>query len=187
MKIYTKTGDDGETGLFFGGRVRKNDLHCESYGAIDQAVAAMGLGRALSSDEEVRSVLLGVQNQMFTVGAELATLGENYPQMRKHYKTISAGMTMSLEGLIDKLSEEIDLPDQFIVPGATKGSAALDLARSTIRFAERRIIDLEEAGRVMNKEILIFINRLSDLMFILARYEDRNVPVEVITGQRINE
>jgi len=187
LKIYTKTGDDGETGLFFGGRVRKNDLHCEAYGAIDQAVSAMGLARSLSSDEEVRSVLLGIQNQMFTVGAELATLGENHAQMRKRYKTVSADMTRGLEDLIDKLSEKIDLPDKFIVPGATRGSGALDLARSFIRFAERRTIDLDEAGFLTNREILVFINRLSDLMFILARYEDRNVPVEVITGQRINE
>ena len=113
MKIYTKTGDDGETGLFFGGRVRKNDLHCESYGAIDQAVSAIGLARALSSDEEVRSVLLGIQNQMFTIGAELATLGENYAEMRKYYKTVSSDMTKGLEDLIDKLSEKIDLPDKF--------------------------------------------------------------------------
>ena len=96
-------------------------------------------------------------------------------------------MVTELENKLDELDEEVNLPPSFILPGASPGSAILDLARTTLREAERRILDLQELGQLVNKEILPYINRLSDLLFMLARYEDRALPDELITGQKINE
>jgi cob(I)alamin adenosyltransferase len=187
LNIYTKTGDDGETGLFWGGRVLKNDPRCEAYGAIDQAVSAMGLARATCEDSVVKDLILRIQNELFTVGAELATLAENYPEMQKHYRTVNDEMIIELERIIDDLGEAVELPPNFIIPGASVGSSALDVARSTLRVSERRIVDLDANGLLVNKNILKYINRLSDTLFMMARYEDRNLPIEVITGQKINE
>ena len=187
MKIYTKTGDEGKTDLFFGGRVSKNDLRCEAYGETDSSVSAMGLARALCADSKVKLILRDLQNQLFTIGAELATLPENYSKMKEHYRTTSSETVKALERTIDELESEVDLPPSFIIPGASPGSAALDLARSNLRSAERRIIDLDGEGILVNKEILSYINRLSDLLFMLARYEDRALPTEVITGQKIED
>ena len=187
MKIYTKSGDTGETGLFFGGRVPKNDPRCEAYGQTDHAVCAMGLARSLCSDQKVKDILLEIQNHMFTIGAELAVSEENYGNLKKSYNTVSMDMVSKLETFIDELSSEVNIPAKFIVPGATQGSAALDLARASIRTAERRIISLDESGILNNKTIISYINRLSDLLFMLARYEDRTLPVEVITGQKLDE
>ena len=187
MKIYTKTGDDGTTGLFFGGRVQKNDIRCEAYGEIDNAVAAIGLARSLVKDSFIKNLLVDLQNQLFTVGAELATLEENYDLMSKSYKTISLDMIINMENHIDNLTESVSLPPNFILPGASPGSSALDLARTTLRSAERRIIDLYDEGLLVNNNVLVYINRLSDLLFILARFEDRDLPVEIITGQKKDE
>jgi cob(I)alamin adenosyltransferase len=96
-------------------------------------------------------------------------------------------MVTELEQLIDELDTEVELPPSFILPGASPGSAILDLARTTLREAERRILDLEELGQLVNKQILPYVNRLSDLLFMLARYEDKDLPNELITGQKINE
>jgi|TARA_B110000263_G_scaffold249595_1_gene267683 cob(I)alamin adenosyltransferase len=187
LKIYTRTGDDGTTGLFFGGRVQKNDIRCEAYGEIDNSVAAIGLARTLVKDSFVKNLLVDLQNQLFIVGAELATLEENYEIMNKSYKIISLDMITNIENHIDNLTELVVLPPNFILPGASPGSASLDLARTTLRSAERRIIDLSDEGLLVNKNILLYINRLSDLLFILARFEDRELPVEVITGQKKDE
>tara|TARA_Y100000780_G_C13640782_1_gene400415 strand:+ start:234 stop:824 length:591 start_codon:yes stop_codon:yes gene_type:complete len=187
LKIYTKTGDEGKTDLFFGGRVSKNDLRCEAYGETDSSVSAMGLARALCADSKVKLILRDLQNQLFTIGAELATLPENYSKMKEHYRTTSPETVKALERTIDELESKVDLPPSFIIPGASPGSAALDLARSNLRSAERRIIDLDGEGILVNKEILSYINRLSDLLFMLARYEDRALPTEVITGQKIED
>ena len=187
MKIYTRAGDEGETGLFFGGRVPKNDPRCEAYGSVDHVVSAMGAARAFCKDEKVKRIIIDIQNQLFIVGAELATLSENYNVMKESYKIIVPEMVTELEQLIDELDAEVELPPSFILPGASPGSAILDLARTTLREAERRILDLEELGQLVNKQILSYVNRLSALLFMLARYEDKDLPDELITGQKINE
>ena len=187
MKIYTRTGDDGETGLFFGGRVPKNDPRCEAYGSVDHVVSALGVARALCKDGYVKSLILDIQNQLFTVGAELATLPENYEAMKNSYKVIGSGMVTDLEIKLDELDSKINLPPSFILPGASPGSASLDLARTALRESERRILDVQDLGHLVNKEILPYINRLSDLLFMLARYEDRDLPDELITGQKNDE
>ena len=184
MPIYTRRGDSGETGLLLGGRVSKSDPRCEAYGATDEAVSAMGLARALSEDSRVKDVLLKVQREMFTVGAELATDREQYQQLEANFAVVTPEMTADLEALIDELNEQIDLPNNFIVPGASAASSALDMARSQLRAAERRVVVLQERGMLVNAEVLRYVNRLADLLFMLARYEDRALPFEIVTGKR---
>lgn len=184
MKIYTKTGDKGETRLLFGGRVSKTDPRCEAYGTTDEAVSAMGLARALCKDARVKEVLLQVQKEMFTLGAELATDPSQYEQVRTNFGVVTAEMVGRLERLIDEVDGIISLPASFIVPGASAGSGALDVARTVLRRAERRIVALRDDGLVPNPEVLRYVNRLSDLLFMLARLEDRALPYELVTGRK---
>ena len=182
MRIYTKAGDTGETRLLFGGRVSKTDPRCEAYGSTDAAVSAMGLARALCRSQRVKEILLEVQRDMFRVGAELATAQDKYEHLEQNFGVVTSEMVDRLEGLIDELDGQIDLPPAFIVPGASSGSGALDLARSLLRTAERRVVALQEAEMLPNPHVLRFLNRLSDLLFMLARYEDRELPFELTTG-----
>ena len=181
-KIYTKRGDSGETGLLYGGRVPKTDPRCEAYGTTDEAVSALGLARALSDDPRVKEIVTQVQRELFTVGAELATAPEQYGTMQRHFSIVSAPMVERLEQLIDELEAQVQLPRSFIVPGASAASAALDLARTILRRAERRTVALKEAGLLTNDEILRYLNRLADLLFMLARYQDRDMPLETLTA-----
>ena len=183
MKIYTKSGDEGETGLLFGGRVSKAHVRTEAYGATDHAVSAIGLARALSADDRVKEILLQVQREMFMIGAELATDNSNRHHLLEHFQIISEGHVTRLESLIDDLNAEVELPPNFIIPGASPGSAAIDVARTQTRAAERRVIELRNEGMLPNTQIMIYLNRLSDLLFMLARYEDRRLPMEIVTGQ----
>ena len=184
MPIYTKRGDSGETRLLFGGQVSKADARCEAYGATDQAVSAMGLARALSNDPKVKELLLKVQHEMFTVGAELATDREMYEHLEANFAVVTPEMTERIERYIDELSQEVELPNAFIVPGASAASSALDMARSQLRTGERRVVELQELGLLVNPEVLRYLNRLSDLLFMLARYEDQALPFEIVTGRR---
>lgn len=187
MQIYTKSGDEGETGLLFGGRVPKNDPRCEAYGEADFATSAMGLARALSQDRRVKEILLIVQRDMFTVSGELATDASQYEHYKANFHAITAGDVTKLEGMIDELGSHVELPPKFIIPGASAASGALDVARSAIRGAERRVVTLEQQGILVNKEILRFVNRLADLLFMLARYEDRELSFDIVTGTRLEE
>ncbi len=181
-RLYTKFGDEGETGLLYGGRVSKANLHCEAYGATDETVSALGLARALSQDARVREMLKTLERELFTVGAELATDPEKYDAFNRHFTPLSPEMTSRLEGLIDSLQAAVTLPRSFILPGASPASAAVDLARTSARRAEREAVRLKEAGRLANPEVLRYLNRLGDLLFIVARYEDRHLPMEKLTG-----
>lgn len=187
MKIYTKTGDEGDTGLFFGGRVSKNDIRCIAYGAIDETVSALGLSRALCNTVKIKQMLFDIQNELFTVGAELATLRENYQQMSHSYKIVDQNMVMRIEQLIDVFDAEMELPPNFILPGTSSGSSAIDLARSVLRRSERAIVDLKSQGMLNNSQVLKYVNRLSDLLFMMARYEDKDISFEVISGQKLDD
>lgn len=179
VKIYTKYGDEGETGLLYGGRVPKTDPRCEAYGSIDEAISALGLARALSTSPRVKGIVEAVQRElMLTVSAELATDLGHYQTMKSHFAVVTPAMVEQLEHLIDDLNVEVDLPRAFIVPGASAASSALDLARSMLRRAERRALAVKQAGLLVNDEVLRYLNRLSDVLFMLARYEDRDLPVE---------
>ena len=184
-QLYTRTGDEGETGLLYGGRVSKADLRVEAYGAVDEATSALGLARALAQEDRVKQALLQAQRELFTVAAELATSPEQYQTFKAHFKPVTAELTAHLERIIDELKGEVELPSAFIIPGASPASAALDLARTVLRRAERRVVTLKGAGLLANAENLRYLNRLSDLLFILARYQDRALPFELVTGGRV--
>ena len=182
MKIYTRRGDEGETGLLYGGRVSKTDPRCEAYGTTDEAVSALGLARALSQEPRVKEILLQVQRELFTVGAELATDAAEYDKLKKHFSVVTPDMVERLERFIDELDGQIQLPRAFIIPGASPASAALDVARTVLRRAERRAVALRDQGYLQNPHVLHYLNRAADLLFMLARYEDRRLPFEKLTG-----
>ena len=122
-KIYTRRGDEGETGLLYGGRVPKTDPRCEAYGTVDEAVSALGLARSLVTSDRLRGIIKLVQRELFTVGAELATDPSEYSKLQKHFSVVTPEMTAHLEDLIDELNREMTLPRAFIIPGASAGSA----------------------------------------------------------------
>jgi cob(I)alamin adenosyltransferase len=167
-RIYTKTGDDGTTGLLYGGRVSKHDAATEAYGTTDEAVAVLGLARA-AAEPVMAEELLALQRELFIVGADLATNPAEREKLQPGVSLVTSDMTERLEQRIDELVAQRALPQAFIVPGANAGSAALDLARSVIRRAERHVVALEHEGRDVNPEVRRYLNRLSDLVFVLAR------------------
>jgi cob(I)alamin adenosyltransferase len=180
-RVYTKFGDAGETSLLYGGRVSKNGLNTEAYGITDEAVSAMGLARAMTSNPKVNDLLCQLQRDLFTIAAELATDPDKYELFQQHFKPVTAEMVTSLEETIDSLEEEFEMPKVFILPGGSQASAAIDLARCVIRTAERRVVAMAEADVLTNGLIMAYLNRLGDLLFVLARYEDRDIPIERAT------
>ena len=184
-KVYTRSGDAGETGLLYGGRISKSDAVTESYGIIDETVSMMGLARALSGCDVVKKTLLRSQRDLLQVASELATAPENIRLLEEKIGAISTEMVHELELRIEDLKAEVTLPPAFIVPGASSASAAIDVARAMCRTAERRIVALKDVGRLPNDHVLIFVNRMSDLLFVLARYEDKSVPFELTTGNEV--
>ena len=172
MKIYTKKGDDGTTGLLYGGRVAKDDQRTEVYGTLDETVSALGIARAGGLVPRVEEIVVRIQREMFVVGAQLATTDDNQSKLQEGVSKIDPSMTTRLEDEIDALIAEHPLPQEFILPGETTGSAGLDLARSTIRRAERQAVAMDRQGLVPDPEILRYLNRLSDLLFVLARYHE---------------
>jgi cob(I)alamin adenosyltransferase len=172
MRIYTKKGDDGTTGLLYGGRVPKDDIRTEAYGTVDEAVSALGVARAGGLVERVQEIVVRLQREMFLVGAQLATSEDNQRKLEEGVSRVSPSMTEQAEKDIDALVDAHPLPDRFILPGETLGSAGLDLARSVIRRAERQAVAMSRSGVLPDEEILRYLNRVSDLLFALARYEE---------------
>lgn len=172
MKIYTKKGDDGTTGLLYGGRVAKDDPRTEVYGTLDEAVSAMGLARGLGLVARVDEIAVRLQREMFVVGAQLATSSSNQAKLQEGVSKITPSMTEQAEADIDALLDEHPLSAEFILPGEVASAAALDLARSVLRRAERQAVSLDRAGNIPDPEILRYLNRVSDLLFALARYEE---------------
>ena len=183
-KVYTRFGDLGETSLLYGGRVSKNNLHTEAFGVTDEAVSAMGLARATSQDPRVKDVLRDLQKELFTIAAELATGPDKYELFQQHFQPVTLQMVENLETAIDSLEEDVEMPQAFILPGSSPASAAIDLARCIIRTAERRVVALAEAEQLTNDLIISYLNRAGDLLFVLARYQDRDLPLERATGER---
>ncbi|HEV3474346.1 MAG TPA: cob(I)yrinic acid a,c-diamide adenosyltransferase [Actinomycetota bacterium] len=171
MRIYTRTGDDGTTGLLYGGRISKADPAAEAYGAVDETVAQLGMARALSDAPPVKGIILDLQRELFVVGADLATNPDQRGKLTPEVSLVTSAMVQRLEGLIDETEKEHPLPEEFIVPGASPVSAALDVARATARRAERRAVELRDTGRETNPEAIRYLNRLSDLLFVLARWQ----------------
>ena len=183
-RVYTKFGDKGETSLLYGGRVSKNDPHTEAYGITDEAVSIMGLARSLCEDQRVKDILRDLQRDLFMIAAELATEPDKYELFQQHFAPVTPAMVENLEKIIDSLEEEFEMPTVFILPGGTPASAAIDMSRTVIRTAERRVVALAEAERLTNPLIIEYLNRLGDLLFVLARYQDRELPIERATGER---
>jgi cob(I)alamin adenosyltransferase len=179
VKIYTRKGDDGTTSLWYGGRVPKTDPRTEAYGSIDEANSALGVARSLCKEDnqaDLRATILSLQHDLFVAGAELATSPEAAGRLEDGVSRITDGMVDALELDIDRFMNEVDLPPQFVIPGGTELSAALDLARSAIRRAERRVVDLRDSDGLASDAVLRYLNRASDLAFALARFADEPDP-----------
>jgi cob(I)alamin adenosyltransferase len=172
MKIYTKKGDDGSTGLLYGGRVSKDDIRTDVYGTIDETVSALGVARAGGLVKRVEDIVIRLQREMFVAGAHLATAESNQSKLQAGVSRVTPDMTEQAERDVDQLTAEHPLPQEFILPGETPGSAGLDLARSTVRRAERRAVTMDREGIMPDPEILRWLNRVSDLLFVLARYQE---------------
>jgi cob(I)alamin adenosyltransferase len=165
MKVYTKTGDDGSTGLFGGKRVRKDHVRIAAYGTVDEANAAIGVGRAEGPADLLYSMLERVQGELFVVGADLATPASAKPSVPRISPTEIAG----LEADIDRMEEDLPPLKTFVLPGGTKRAAALHMGRTVSRRAEREIfsaMDTESIG----PNVAIYLNRLSDFLFVAARW-----------------
>jgi cob(I)alamin adenosyltransferase len=175
-RITTKHGDDGTTGLLFGGRVSKADPRVEAYGVVDEAISALGLARATTQDGHTRTIIEGLQRHLFTVGAELATAPGFRQQFQQAFGVVTPAMTAELDEQLEALQAEIDLPREFVVPGDSPASAAMDVGRSVLRRAERQAVGLQDAGLLDGEELVRFLNRAGDLAFVLARHLDRHLP-----------
>ncbi len=166
MKIYTKSGDRGETGLFGGGRVAKSDQRVEAYGEVDEACAALGVARAALADPELQAELARVQDELFCVGAELAS--PHGVKARAAVPPLSPAWAERLEQAMDRWDKELPVLHQFVLPGGTAAAAALHLARTVCRRAERRVVALSAHAEV-DATALVYLNRLSDFLFVAAR------------------
>jgi cob(I)alamin adenosyltransferase len=179
VKIYTKKGDDGTTSLWYGGRVPKHHGRTEAYGALDEACSALGLARALCGPEQagLAADILRVQDGIYIAGAELATAPEAAARLEGGISRTTEEMVAELERLIDRYMAEVSLPPKFVIPGGNQLSAQLDVARTVIRRAERRIAALKDAGELSGETVIHFVNRASDLAFAMARFADVEDPV----------
>jgi len=166
-KVTTGTGDTGYTGLLGSERVAKYDPRPDTFGTVDEATSALGLARAMTQDAKVKKIIFDIQNDLYYLMAELAATPENYEQMGFRMTTEHV---QRLEQVEEALKQEVEIPNKFIIPGDTPDGAALDLARTIIRRAERMAVKLLHDGVIENGEVVRYLNRLSDLVFIIARY-----------------
>ena len=164
MKIYTKTGDNGQTGLYDGTRIDKDNIRVESYGTIDELSSSLGFARNFIEDTEIVTILFKLQRDLFDVAGELATLNKD-----KLPKIMDEDNVQYLENIIDYYIEKVPKVDKFIIPGSNKPSAALHVSRTICRRAERRLLTLSRHEKI-NPILVKYINRLSDCIYALARF-----------------
>jgi cob(I)alamin adenosyltransferase len=179
--VATRRGDDGTTGLLFGGsRVPKDDLRTEAYGTIDEAVAALGIARAQLGVKdrlgtlnvgfgELPAILLRLQRELFVAAAELATQRDAWDRQQPGVSRVDAAMVEGLESMLREAELHVTMPTEFVVPGETPTSAAIELARTILRRAERRAVTLRTEGLIPGPYLLPYLNRLADLLWVLAR------------------
>jgi cob(I)alamin adenosyltransferase len=179
--VATGKGDDGTTGLLFGGdRISKDDPRAEAYGTIDEAVAALGLARAeLGLKQQygvvptglagMADLILRLQRELFVVAAELATNPAAWDRLEDGRTRVSATMVEGLDGLLRELESHVEMPTEFVVPGESRTSAAIEVARTSLRRAERRAVTLRRENLVPGPHLLPYLNRLADLLWVLAR------------------
>lgn len=168
-RIYTKTGDDGTTGLLYGGRANKSDDLVEVLGDIDEAVAALGIARANCNDQVLARTLLDIQRELFVVAADFATNPRQRHRLEPGTSRVTAEMVDTLERNIDALVTQQPLRPVFIIPGSTPNEAAIDFARTVVRRAERHVVRAHVAGHAVSGDALRYLNRLSDLLYVIAR------------------
>ena len=172
MKTFSKKAYRRDTSLLFGQRVSKSDLRCEAYGTIDEAMSSLGVAHNLVKRGKSKEIILKVQNQLFNISAELATKPEDYEKLVSTFQPITDEMVDEIEEITGKIEAEIEMPEAFIIPGANSASASLDVSRTIVRRAERRVVLLHENGEIKNEAVLQYLNQLGDLLFVLARYEE---------------
>jgi cob(I)alamin adenosyltransferase len=183
VKIYTRKGDDGRTGLWYGGRVDKSAGRPAAYGSVDEAASALGLCRAAAEPgSELYSDILRVQKELFVAGAELATAPEAAGRLEAGVSKVTAEMVDRLEDDIDRYMERVALPPKFVIPGGTELSARLDVARALLRRAEREVSALKHAGELADDTVLVYLNRASDAIYAMARFADEPEP-ELFEGR----
>ncbi len=171
MSIATKTGDKGKTNLMYGQRVPKSHPRVETYGTVDELNAALGLARATAEHDFVRENLLLIQKDLVILMGELATAVEDLPRYAKDgHVLVTSGMTAKLDKLVHEIEAEQFSFEGWATPGSSVHTAALDLARTVCRRAERRVCALQEADQLHNTEIIIYLNRLADLLWLFARW-----------------
>ncbi|MBU6215760.1 MAG: cob(I)yrinic acid a,c-diamide adenosyltransferase [Acidobacteria bacterium] len=168
MRIYTRTGDDGTTGLLYGGRVRKDDPLPSAYGDVDEAQATLGVVRAHNGNVRLDATLVSIQRDLWVLMAELATAPENRERLEPGASLVTPEMVERLERLIDEISARFEPPTEFVVPGQTVLSAHLDVARTVVRRAERSVLAAAAPGSSVGP----YLNRLSDLLWTMARAEE---------------
>lgn len=175
MKIYTKTGDKGNTSFFGCGIVKKNDPRVEALGVLDELNSVIGVTLCFIEDSQLRENLTKIQNDLFTLGADLAGSGikaDNLPR-------VSEGHVVEIEQIIDTLQDKLGMPEKFILPGGTISSSFLHLCRATTRRAERALVNISETENFQaNPHLLCYINRLGDFFYILARHANKELEVK---------
>lgn len=177
QRIYTGTGDRGETGLFGGGRVSKAHPRVEAYGAIDELNAVLGWARSALGDVAIGAMLVPIQSDLFAIGAHLATPSPRQGRRAPQLPRLPSERIAALERWIDEAESELPELRAFILPGGTEGGAALHLARTVCRRAERRVVALA-AEEAVDPDIVVYLNRLSDLLFVAARLANQRAGVE---------
>jgi cob(I)alamin adenosyltransferase len=178
-KIYTKKGDDGTTSLWYGGRVPKHHGRTDAYGTLDEACSALGVARALceeAGERELGGDILRLQDDLFVAGAELATAPQAAGRLEDGVSRTTPEMVEWVEERIDRYMDEVDLPPKFVIPGGNRLSAQLDVARTVIRRAERRLTSLAESGELAGETVIGLVNRASDLAYAMARFADVEDP-----------
>jgi cob(I)alamin adenosyltransferase len=179
MSIATRTGDNGTTGLMYNRRVSKCHPRVEAYGTVDELNAAIGLARASAQQEFVRDNLLIIQKDLVTLMGELATGTEDLPRYAKDgFTLVSTELTAKLDKLVAEIEAQSITFKGWATPGETLNSAALDVARTVCRRAERRVCTLHEAEQLQNSEIIIYLNRLADLLWLFARWVETKAGVQ---------
>jgi cob(I)alamin adenosyltransferase len=177
MSIVTRAGDQGTTRLMYNRRVPKCHPRVEAYGAVDELNAALGQARATTQEDSTRNHLLAVQKDLVLLMGELATATDDLPRYVKDgHALVTSALTARLDALIREIETAHPIPKGWAIPGASVCSAALDLARSVCRRAERRACALQETGQLQNAEIIVYLNRLSDLLWLLARLAEAKRP-----------
>ncbi len=180
MKYYTRTGDDGYTSLLGDERVPKYAPRPQAYGTLDELSAALGLARATAQSDRTRTIILQVQRQLYRLMTELAAT----PTAAARFERTAETHVAQLERLTDELGDQVPMPNDFIIPGDSLAGAALDIARTIARRAERLVVRMVHQGELDNPQVMRYLNRLSSLLFVLARYEDSAAGVQAPTLAR---